>query len=307
MSERAPVTLYAKLVAVAAIWGGTFIAARVVAPLMSAPAASLWRYVVATAALVAFVMVYERTLPRLDRRQWVGVALLGATGVALYNLFFMAGMEKIPASRGSLIVALNPVATMLGGALFLGEPLTRLRIAGAIVALAGVVLVLGHGDPLGLFRGHVGAGELLMLGAVLSWAAYTLIGKRLLAGMSPLVATTYAALCGTAMLAVVTALAGDLALPPPTWQAWLAFVFLGVFGTGIAFVWFYEGVRRLGAARTAVFINLVPVFAIVLGVLLLGERVDASMVVGGLIVVAGVWLLNRPTASGPGPAPVTTG
>jgi len=176
-----------------------------------------------------------------------------------------------------------------------------------IVALFGVVLVLGHGDPLGLFRGHVGAGELLIVGAVMSWAAYTLIGKRILAGMSPLVATTYAALCGTAILAGVAALAGDLALPPPTWPVWVAFLFLGVFGTGVAFVWFYEGVRRLGPARTAVFVNLVPVFAIVLGVLLLGERVDASMIVGGVIVVAGVWLLNRPAASGPAPAPVTTG
>ncbi|MEO8486585.1 MAG: DMT family transporter [Betaproteobacteria bacterium] len=304
MSERVPIPVYTKLVGVAAIWGGTFIAARIVAPQMSAPAASLWRYLVASVALVAFVLVYERGFPRLDRRQWLGVTLLGATGVAIYNLFFMAGMEKIPASRGSLIVALNPAATLLGGVLFLGEPLTRTRILGVIIALAGVVLVLGHGNPLDLFRGHVGAGEAQIFGAVLAWAAYTLIGKRVLADLSPLVATTCAALIGTAMLAVITALAGDLAMPPPTLRVWLAFAFLGVFGTGVAFVWFYEGVKRLGPARTAVFVNLVPVFAIAFGVLLLGERVDASMIVGGLIVVAGVWLLNRPVAPVAGSASV---
>jgi len=297
--------LYAKLVAVAAIWGGTFIAARVVAPQMSAPAAALWRYLVATAALLAFTLAYERGLPRLTRQQWTGVLWLGATGVMLYNLGFMAGMERIPASRGSLIVALNPAATMLGAALFLGEPLTRTRVAGVIVALIGVVLVLGHGNPLDLFRGHVGLGELFIFGAVLSWAAYTLIGKRLLADLSPLVATTYASICGTAMLAALTAVVGDLALPPPTWKTWAAFAFLGVLGTGVAFVWFYEGVRRLGPARTAVFVNLVPVFAIAFGVAMLGEQVDASMLIGGAIVIAGVWLLNRPAS--PATAPVAAG
>ena len=100
MSLPGPATIYAKLVAVAAIWGGTFIAARVVAPQMSAPAAALWRYVIATAALVAFTLAYERGLPRLARRQWLGVLALGATGVALYNLGFMAGLETVPASRG---------------------------------------------------------------------------------------------------------------------------------------------------------------------------------------------------------------
>ena len=301
MSAGAPASVYAKLVAVAAIWGGTFIAARVVAPLMSAPAAALWRYLIATAALVAFTLAYERGLPRLTRRQWTGVLLLGATGVMLYNLGFMAGMERIPASRGSLIVALNPAATMLGAALFLGEPLTRTRVVGVVVALVGVVLVLGHGNPLDLFRGHVGLGELFIFGAVLSWAAYTLIGKRVLVDLSPLAATTYASICGTAMLAVVTALAGDLALPPPQWQAWAAFAFLGVLGTGVAFVWFYDGVRRLGPARSAVFVNLVPVFAIAFGVLMLGEEVDASMLLGGAIVIAGVWLLNRPARNVPAP------
>jgi drug/metabolite transporter (DMT)-like permease len=305
VTDRALAPVYAKLVAVAGIWGGTFIAARVVATVMSAPAAALWRYVVASVVLLVIVFAYERGLPRLDARQWVAVTLLGATGVALYNLFFMAGLEKIPASRGSLIVALNPAVTLVAGAMFLGEPLTRMRVLGILVALVGVVVVLGHGNPLDLFRGHVGWGEAQIFGAVVSWAAYTLIGKRVLAGMSPLAATTYAALIGTAMLATVTVATGDLEWPPATWRAWVAFGFLGAFGTALAFVWFYDGVRELGPARTAVFINLVPVFALALGATLLGEEIDASMLVGGTIVVAGVWLLNRPVARAAAPAAAT--
>lgn len=298
MSSSATLRVYAKLVAVAAIWGATFIAGRVVATAMSAPAAALWRYVVASVVLVAIVFMAEGGLPRLDARQWLAVALLGATGVAFYNLFFMAGLETIPASRGSLIMALNPAVTLIVSAAFLGEPFNRTRVLGVVVALVGVVLVLGHGDPLGLFRGQVGAGEAAIFGAVLSWTAYTLIGKRVLTDLSPLAATTYAALIGTAILAAVAGATGHLVLPPPTWKMWTAFAFLGALGTAAAFVWFYDGVLALGATRSAVFINLVPVFAIVLGATLLGETIDASMLVGGAIVVAGVWLLNRPVAPG---------
>jgi drug/metabolite transporter (DMT)-like permease len=124
-------------------------------------------------------------------------------------------------------------------------------------------------------------------------------GGTFIAGLSPLVATTYAALVGTAILVLACAIGGDLALPPPDAKVWVALGFLGVFGTAIAFVWFYDGVVAIGPARTGVFINLVPVFAVALGVLLLGERVEASMLAGGAIVVAGIWIINRPQPVSP--------
>ena len=302
MSGGATPGLLLRLTAVAAIWGGTFIAGRIASLAMPAPSAALWRYVVACVALVLVVAWREGRLPRLSRPQWLGVTLLGATGVAAYNLFFMWGLERVPASRGSLIMALNPAIIMLGGALFYGEPLTRARVLGVVLALVGVTIVLGHGNPLGLFAGHVGWGEGALFGCVLSWAAYTLIGKRVLAGLSVIAATTYAALIGTAILVAANAITGDLGWPPASWRVALALLFLGVFGTAVAFVWFYDGVVAIGPARTAVFINLVPVFAIALGVLLLGERLEASMLVGGAIVVAGIYVLNRPPVPAPAAA-----
>jgi len=186
-------SLYAKLTLVAVIWGGTFIAGRVAAPEMSATTAALWRYVVASIALVAMLLLREGSFPRLASAQWVRVTLLGLTGVAGYNLCFMAGLETVAASRGSLIIALNPAATLLGAALFLHEPLTAAKLAGMAVALLGVAIELSGGNPLRLFDGGAGVGELLLFGCVLAGAAYTLIGKRL-TGITPLAITTYAAL-----------------------------------------------------------------------------------------------------------------
>lgn len=293
-SEARPTAIYAKLVLVAMLWGGTFIAGRVAAVEMAAPTAALWRYVIATVILVAASFAFEHGLPRLSRAQWLGVSLLGLTGVAIYNLCFMFGMQTVPASRGSLIIATVPAATLLGGALFLHESLTLRRVAGVMIALLGVAIELGHGNPLVLFDGHAGIGEAALFGGVIAWAAYTLIGKRLLADMSPLAATTYAALTGTAMLGAVCVVKGDLVLPHANLRGWLALAYMGVLGTAVAFIWFYEGVRTIGPARSMVFVNLVPIFAIALAMLLLGERIELSMVVGAVFVIAGVFIINRP-------------
>lgn len=294
--------VYGKLVLVAIIWGGTFIAGRVAASEMPAPTAALWRYLIACGALLLLSWRLEGGLPALSRQQWSGVVLLGMTGVAAYNLLFMFGLERVPASRGSLIMAFNPVATLLGAALFLGEPLTRYRVAGIVLALVGVAIVLGHGHPLQLFTGHVGIGEAALLGCAMAWATYTLLGKRILQGLSPLVATTYAALTGVAILAVVAAISGDLIMPRASLTGWISLGYLGVFGTAVAFVWFYDGVKVLGPARTAVFINLVPVAAVTLGVLLLGEPLELSMLTGGALVILGVFIINRPAMPAPSAA-----
>lgn len=306
MTASAPVGVYVKLVLMAFCWGGAFIGGRIATAEFAPAAAALWRYVIATIALVIVAFALERGLPRLDGRQWLAVLLLGATGVVLFNLCFMFGLARVPASRGALIMALNPALTLLGASLLLRERLTRNKMLGIVIALLGVSVVLGHGNPADLFRGSVGIGEVILFGCPLSWAAYTLIARQSLPGMSAIAVTTYAALAGTVMLAIGNAATGELAPPAASLHAWGAIAFVGIFGTALAFVWFYDGVRAIGPARTAVFINLVPVAAIVLGVVVLGEPLEASMLVGGALVVAGVLLLNRPEPARPAPAAATS-
>ena len=89
--------IYLKLVMVAFIWGGTFIAGKVAMAEMSAPVAALWRYIIATGTLLVVLYAVERSMPRLNSAQWISVVLLGATGVAAYNLCFMYGLQKVSA------------------------------------------------------------------------------------------------------------------------------------------------------------------------------------------------------------------
>jgi drug/metabolite transporter (DMT)-like permease len=286
-----------KMSLVALFWGGTYITGHIVVGEISAPDAALWRFVIALAMLFALTLVKHERLPRLTARQWAVVCCLGLCGVAAYSLLFMVGLQSVSAARASLIIALCPAATMLGGALVLGDRLTALKVLGAVLALVGVAIELAGGNPLALLDQGVGRGELALFGCVMLWAVYTLLGKRTMADLSPLVATTYSALTGTAMLAVAALVRGELALPHASAGVWLSLLYMGVLGTALAYVWYLEGVAALGAARAAIFVNLVPVAAIALGVVFLGERLTLPMAAGAGLVVVGIWLTNRQPAT----------
>jgi len=286
--------VYLRLAVVPAIWGGTFIAGRVLALALPATVGALFRFVVASVVLIAAARVLEGPLPRLNRQQLIATVALGATGILAYNLFFFGALARLPASRTSLIVALNPVVTIAAAAVLFGERLSRLRWTGAVLALLGVWIVVTRGNLLAIAGGAIGAGELMMFGAVCAWAAYTLIGRSVLAGLTPLAASAYAALFGTGMLALVAApdlaQVGGEAIRP---EAVAAVLYLGVLGTGVAFVWYYQGLRAIGPSRTVIFNNLVPVFGAAFGVLLLGEPLTPSLLVGGAVAMAGVMIVSR--------------
>ncbi|HWP20860.1 MAG TPA: DMT family transporter [Burkholderiaceae bacterium] len=287
--------LYLRLVAVPAIWGGTFIAGRVVALALPPGVGSVLRYLIACVALVLAAKVLEGGLPKLDRRQLGVTFALGATGIFAYNLFFLGALKHLPASRTSLIIALNPVVTIGLAAVLLHERLSLRRWLGVALALAGVWVVISRGDVTAALGQAVGIGEWLMFGGVWSWAAYTLIGRVALKGLTPLAATTYASLWGCLLLGLYSVTEWPtVELQAFTWPVGLAALYLGVLGTALAFVWYSQGVQRIGAARTVVFNNLVPVFGATFGVLLLGESLLPSMLIGGAIAVTGVMLASRP-------------
>jgi drug/metabolite transporter (DMT)-like permease len=285
---------YARLIAVPAIWGGTFVAGKHVVAVLSPMMGSFARYVVACVALLVAAFVVEGGLPKLTLRQWLGTCLLGTFGVFAYNLFFMASLERLPGSRAALIIALNPVITITLSSLVLKERLSARRWLGVAIALFGVWIVISRGDIASIASAGIGAGELFMLAAVTSWALYTLIGRKVLGGLTPLAATNYAALWGTLLLAGAAApeFAG-LSMARFDWTVVGALLYLGICGTALAFVWYYMSVKKFGTSVTSVFNNLVPVFGVLISVLLLGEHLLTSMLIGGAIAIAGVMMVSR--------------
>jgi len=293
VAEGARPADYARLVAVPAIWGGTFVGGKYVVASLTPLMGSFARYVVACIALLVAAFALEGGLPKLTRRQLLGTLLLGLLGVVAYNLFFMGALARVPASRAALIIALNPVITISISSLVLGERLSPLRWLGVAVALIGVWIVVSHGDVVSIASAGVGTGEQFMLAAVTSWALYTVIGRKVLQGLSPLAATNYAALWGTLMLGGVAAPHfGELSATQFEWKVVVSLLYLGVLGTAVAFVWYYTSIKRLGASVSAIFTNLVPVFGVAISVLLLGESLLPSMLIGGGVAIGGVMMVS---------------
>lgn len=292
---------YVRLVITAVIWGGTWVAARVAVQDVPPLGVAVWRFFLAAASLLVLVRWHHGRLPTLHKRELLLVIGLGASGIFIYNLFFLYGMRHITAGRGALVVATTPVLTLLMAAWLLREGMTRMKAIGSALALIGCLTVIGRGDPVAPLRGEIGSGDLLILGCALMWSIYTLIGRlgtESLArrNLGALVMTAYASCAGFLML-LVTALIDDPAqlIPHYPLPAWSAIVFLGLLGTTLGFTWFAAAVQSIGAQRASIFINLVPVAAVLQGALLLGERLDLSALIGGVLVIVGVMLTQRPS------------
>ena len=292
-TDSRPGTLtFVKLVLTAFFWGGTWIAGRSAVQEMSPLAVASWRFLLATLTLGALLWRREG-LPRWSPRDWLVLGSLGLTGVFLYNVFFLYGLRYVEAGRGALVVAFIPAIIALADWLVFRLPMPPKKAFGVALAMAGCLLVVTRGQPARLFLGEVGFGEWLLLGTALSWTAYTLINRGITARFSPLAMTFGGCLVGWLLL-TACALA-DRSLfdfSAATWRAPAGIVFLGLFGTAAAFTWYSEAIGRVGSTRAAAFINLVPVFAVLLGALLLDERLGAGVLAGGATVIAGVLITH---------------
>ena len=294
MPAQARTVTYVKLITAMAMWGGTWIAGRVIAQELSAPlAVAALRFVLSGLAVGGFMLLSEGRLPFPESgRDWGLIWALGFFGIFLYGLCFFFGLQRIPAGRGALVVALNPAVIVMTAWLIGKERMTSRKAIGSLIALAGCLTVIGNGDPLALFQGTVGLGEWLIVGCVMSWTAYTFIGWQASGRFSPLATTFYASLSGAVLLGLAALVQGDIDPAAWSWRVWSGMGFLAIFGTAIAYTWFTDAVHRLGAGHASIFINLVPVFAVLQAAVLLDERLGLAVLAGGALVIAGVWLTS---------------
>jgi drug/metabolite transporter (DMT)-like permease len=300
LSNPSDIPVYLKLAAVTMIWGGTFVAGRLLADSLSPLFAASLRFLLASGALLVFLLLARVPLARPSPRQWLQLALLGFFGIFFYNLCFFYGLHYINASRASLIVALNPAVIGLASWLLFKERLSHTKVFGIAICIAGASLVIvSHNPQLLADNTDAWIGDLLIFGCVLGWGVYSLFSKDLNQTLGPVQTVTYSILLGTLMLWVTSAVRGELnvavlASLGPT--QWMSLMYLGVLGSALAYIGYYDGIRKIGATRSGVFIALNPLTAVILGALLLGEQLTLAMCLGGGLILAGIFLCNKPLA-----------
>ena len=287
--------LYLKLILTAVFWGGTFVAARIVSREAGPFSAAFLRFVVASIFLVIFMIKIHGKVVLFERQQFIPLIILGLTGVFAYNFFFFLGLKTVTASRASLIIAANPAFIALCSSVIFRERLGLLRVSGIAISVFGAIVVVLRGDAAAILEGNPGLGDLCIFGCVASWVAYSLVGKVAMKNSSPLAAVTWACVIGMVCLLFPALREGLIENTGRlSADAWLGIVYLGLFGSALGFIWYYEGILSIGPARAGVFINIVPVSGVLLAFLLLREVPDVSLIMGASLIICGVYLTNRP-------------
>lgn len=298
MTSSSSYPYHLRLLGMAVIWGASWPWGRVVAQSMPPLTGAALRFMLAGMALLVWLLSAQGTAPlrRLSGAQWLGLSAAAASGICAYAVFFMYGLQSVAAGRASVVVALNPVLTLLLAAWLFRERLNLGIVLGMLLAVSGALTAITQGHPLQLLNGGMGWGELLLLGCVVSWSAYTLLGRKVLKGIDALTATTVAAVLGSLMLLLAAAwiegVAGWQQVFVAPLKAWVSIAALAFGATTLSYSWYFRGVQHLGVGVAAAYIVLVPIFGILSSALMLGEPLHASLAWGGLLAAGGMMWMN---------------
>ena len=261
-------------------------------------AAASLRFILAS--LVLFLWLYcsgrMKALRALTIRQWVGLGCASTVGVLGYSIFFLLALKSVPAGKAAMVVALNPVLTMLFAAMLFREAVNWVMGAGVILAVTGALYALNYGSLIAHQPGQSVTGELLLLGCAGCWVGYTLIGRMVLTTVDSLTTTTVTAAIGAGLLFLASmTLEGPAAwrgLPDAPSVAWFSIMALAFGATALAYAWYLNGVKVLGAGAAAAYLSLVPLFGMLFSSLWLGESMTVSLLSGGALAISGMLLMN---------------
>jgi drug/metabolite transporter (DMT)-like permease len=283
------ILLFFLLMLVVLSWGLAFVAIKYLLEvhLLSPMGLTALRYVPAGIISLAIMLIFYgpgRMLAAWNR-EWRGIWLYGLTGVLGYNLALNFGETRIAAGTASLIVGLSPIMTLVASRLALRERITFRKLTGIVIAFAGLFAVVRWGANEPISFSYLW-GILITLGAPLSWAIYTIVGKPMVGREDPNLVTLSAILWGSLPLAFFLP-ENTGALPA---EAWGALAFLTLVCTIFGFMVWSWALRRTEAARLGAVVYLIPLVTVLSGTVLLGEKIAAGLIIGGIILIAGVVL-----------------
>jgi drug/metabolite transporter (DMT)-like permease len=283
--------IYGMLFIATATWGSAFIAGKIAVQSFEPATVAFLRFLGAAFLLFPIMWMKEINRKKPTLKDYGLFAVLGLTGIALYNICFFIATKHAPVIKSSLFIASNPVLIALLSGLFLKEKITKNHIIGMVIALTGAALIITDGHLLSLFQLGFETIDLVLLGAVVSWALYSVVGKVVLRKYSAVESTTYAVAFGTLFLA-------PFAFAETSWQditqatfsTWLAIAHMSIFVTVVSFIMYYYGIKEVGAAKASIFINVMPVSAVLMATIYLGETFTWTHGIGAAFVLTGVFI-----------------
>ena len=276
------------------VWGASFIATKVALQYVS-PIAIVWlRFSMGVLILgIAVAMRKQFSLP--NKSDWGYFALLGFLGITFHQWLQSNGLQTSEAGTTAWIVSTTPVFMALLGWIILKEGLGWLKVTGILLAFAGVLLVVSKGDLTSVSIGKFGApGDRLILVSAVNWAVFSVLSRRGLRSYPAGLMMFYVMALGWLFTSILFFREASISeFSNLTFSSWLGIAFLGIFCSGLAYIAWYDALQALSAAQTGAFLYIEPLVAVVVAFFVLGEPVRLVSLIGGGIILFGVWLVNR--------------
>lgn len=289
-------TTHLKLLVVATIWGFGWPAGRVLANDIEPFAASWIRYVIAVLCFLVFLRISSQWMIP-NKSEWKKVALIGFFSTCVYQAFFMFGMQYTAAGDASLMITFNPFFTALLAIVFLDEKMTSRLAVGLTLGISGVAVLFYYSPNVDISFTDRAIGDLLIAGAALAWACNSILMKKAMISpaenskeaLSPLQLTVWSSVAGLVFLTPLMLIEMlQYGISQPSYEGWISVIFLAIFSTVISYVWFADGILKIGAGKSALYVYLVPPIGIYSGYLLLDEKLSPALLISFILIVGGV-------------------
>ncbi|MCK5345041.1 MAG: DMT family transporter [Candidatus Heimdallarchaeota archaeon] len=260
-----------------------------------------FRFLLASSIYLVILLITEkgRIFHKYSLRDMGKFALLGALGVFGYGIIFLIAMQFTTSSQGAVIAGINPSLLAIFAFILFKEQLTpKWRYFGLIFSFFGAFLIIGVQAFIDFNAQHL-IGNLLVVAAMLFWVSYSLYGKKVMTTFSSLEVTTFSSCFGMLFFGIGAVFENQWALVPslPT-DFWIGILVLGLGTTVIGFFGYFYAIKHIGAVRSGVFINLVPVFGTLSSIVLIaGDPIPWTLWIGLVFISIGIFFINFPAKS----------
>ncbi len=276
------------------VWGASFIATKVALQGLS-PITIVWLRFLMGVVILGLVVVFRRQFALPEKKEWGYFALLGLLGITFHQWLQSNALQTSEAGTTAWIVSTTPVFMAVLGWVLLKERLGWTKSLGILLAFLGVLVVVSRGDLPSISIGKFGApGDVLVLISAVNWAVFSALSRRGLKSHPASLMMFYIMLLGWAFTTLLFLTTSGLSeIPSVTSTGWVAVGFLGIFCSGLAYIAWYDALQALSTAQTGVFLYIEPLVAVVIAFFVLGEPITAASLIGGAVILFGVWLVNR--------------
>lgn len=284
---------YLLLLFAAILWGGQPTVLKGLIKELSPIVITFYRYIGISAVLliVLYISNGKITFPR--GRQFFLLTAMGLSGITLNNIFQFTGLQYSTAINCALVSSTTPAITAVLATILLREKMTIVQWIGILMSFFGILFLLTHGSLEAVMTLSFNYGDILYFASQICWAAYSILGRKIMAELSPMATTAWAGLAGAVLTGVYAVWDRIDLMPGVTASGVASMAYMTIGGGVLAMTWWNSGVKIVGPSKASIFFNIIPIAGMIFGVVFLGEPLGWSEVIAGLWIIFGVYLSSQ--------------